>query len=66
MADYAPRAGDLARDADGEIWFVYADDRRPGPLYAINARTDPRETGQSIRDVDTTWGPLRLEYRPAA
>ncbi|MEU0236729.1 hypothetical protein ABZ234_03495 [Nocardiopsis sp. NPDC006198] len=63
---YTPRAGDLVRDADHELWFVYADDRNPdGLLYAINAHTDPREPGQPVRSVDTTWGPLRLEYRPA-
>lgn len=65
MAAYTPRAGDTVRDSDGELWFVYADDRNPnGQLYGINAVYDPGKTGQPIRDVAATWGPLRLEHRP--
>lgn len=64
MPTYTPRAGDLVRDASDDLWFVYADDRRPANLYGINASHRHGQAGQPVRDVETNWGPLRLEHRP--
>lgn len=61
MADYTPRAGDLARDHDHHLWFVYG---TPDNLHAISADYDPAATGQPVAHVVKWWGPLRLEYRP--
>ncbi|QVJ03092.1 hypothetical protein KGD82_13740 [Nocardiopsis eucommiae] len=66
MPTYAPRAGDLVRDADDELWFVYASEAHPTHLYGINASYDPGQTGQPIKAVANQWGPLRLEHRPAS
>lgn len=64
MTAYTPRAGDLARDHDGETWYVYADPDQPDRLYGVTASYDPKMPPHSIRDVQDSWGPLRLEYRP--
>lgn len=65
MATYTPCAGDLARDVDNELWFVYASEAHPTHLYGINAVYDPGQTGQPLKAVANKWGPLRLEHRPA-
>ena len=65
MTAYTPRAGDLVRDADGELWFVYASDTHPANLYVIGAVYAHGSAGQPIAEVARNWGPLRLEYRPA-
>lgn len=61
---YTPHPGDLARDADGELWFVYADASDYTALYAINAYYMPRTGGERIEAVTGKWGPLTLEHRP--
>lgn len=65
MADYTPRAGDLARDHDGEIWFIYGDCDNPTHLYGIGPSYRHRSGGIPVRSIANDWGPLRLEYRPA-
>ncbi|GAA1100237.1 hypothetical protein [Nocardiopsis metallicus] len=64
MNAYTPQAGDLVRDHDGEIWFVFACEAYPDNLYGINAHYDPGLAGQPIHALETNWGPLRLEHRP--
>lgn len=61
---YAPHPGDLARDVDGEIWFVYADATDPEALYAITTPYKHRADGTPIDTVTGKWGPLHLEHRP--
>lgn len=62
--DYTPRAGDLARDADNDVWFIYA-----GPdtdqLYGITNSYDTSAAGYPLAGVQRLWGPLTLEYRPS-
>jgi len=62
--NYTPQAGDLTRDDDGEVWFIYADDRNHDHLYAINAHYMPHTGGENVETVDRNWGPLTLVYRP--
>lgn len=61
---YTPRPGDLIRDNEGELWFVYADINDYTALYAINAYYLTRVGGQPIEVATAKWGPLTLEYRP--
>lgn len=63
--DYTPRAGDLARDAEGDVWFIYADPDHPNRLYGITPSYDPSATGHPLDGVQSLWGPLTLEHRPA-
>lgn len=60
---YTPRAGDLARDADNDVWFIYADNDRPDQLYGITNSTSA--AGYPLDRVQRLWGPLTLEHRPA-
>lgn len=60
--EYTPKAGDLARDAEGDVWFIYAD---PDQLHGITPSYDPSAPGHPIYDVQRLWGPLTLEHRPA-
>jgi len=62
MTPYTHRAGDLVRDADHELWFVYGP---PDNLHAISADYDPAAKGHPIDHVIKWWGPLRLEHRAA-
>ena len=62
--DYTPQAGDLARDADNDLWFVYADPDTD-QLHGITPSYDPFATGYPLDDAQRLWGPLTLEHRPA-
>lgn len=62
-ADYTPKAGDLARDAEGDVWFIYSDPDYPDKLYGITTSYDPSATGHPIDDAQRLWGPLTLEHR---
>lgn len=60
---YTPKAGDLIRDADNDVWFIYADPDTD-QLYGItNSYTSA--AGYPLDRVQSLWGPLTLEHRPA-
>jgi len=62
---YTPKAGDLTRDAEGDVWFIYADPDRPDQLYGITNSYDTSAAGYPLDRVQRLWGPLTLEHRPA-
>jgi len=63
--DYTPKAGDMARDTEGDIWFIYADPDRPEQLHGITPSYDTSANGYPLGGVQRLWGPLTLEHRPA-
>lgn len=63
--DYTPKAGDMARDTDNDIWFIYADPDHPNQLYGITPSYEPSAPGYPLDGVQRLWGPLTLEHRPA-